>query len=60
MMGGPYGQPMMYNGYGRPQRRPGGGMGAGGGAALGLGAGMLGGMAIGGMMANDNDDYQDG
>ena len=54
-----YQQPM-YGAYGRPQRRPGGGMGAGGGAALGLGAGMLGGMAIGGMMANDNDDYQDG
>ena len=59
MYGGGYPQQQMM--YGQPQRRPGGGgMGMGGGLALGAGAGMLGGMAMGSMMANDNDDYQDG
>lgn len=57
-----YGYPPPGGGmYGRPQRRPGGGMGMGGGMALGAGAGLLGGALIGSSMAGGQQDaYQEG
>lgn len=56
-----YGPGMMGGGYGHPQRRAGGGMGAGGGALLGAGAGLVGGaMLMNAMDDHDQEAYQDG
>jgi hypothetical protein len=45
---------------GRPQRRPGGGMGMGGAAALGVGGGLLGGAMLGSALGDAGDGGGDG